>query len=446
MRIGIIGAGNMGATLAAQLTRLGHQVAIANSRGPRTLAGVAAQTGATPVHITDVTSKADVVIVTIPEKNIPELPAGLLAALPGDTVVIDTGNYVPKLRDGHIDAIDAGVPESQWVQSQLRHPVVKAFNTIGPASLASLGKPAGAAGRAAIPVAGDDPAAKSAVLELADQLGFDGLDAGPLAESWRQQPGTPIYTTDLPLDAARQALADATPEQTASWRSRHPQHKKPDTTVHPSSRTGVRFVLANPSDPSRLNEFNDWYDTYSAAITVPGYLANDIHFENPGASGGRNSPRYATIYDIVAPDPAAAWPDTEHSPAYPTQLFSDPRATLVSPALRASYALIGSQLQPGPHGPLTGIHVILSNGGGDTERQHQETQILQTGLFYSAARFRIIEGSPEPAEWLQVFETDDPDPLHTYLRATSHTPPAPQIQTQLSESFRLAGARKTNGA
>jgi 8-hydroxy-5-deazaflavin:NADPH oxidoreductase len=436
----------MGATLAAQLTRLGHQVAIANSRGPRTLAGVAAQTGATPVPITDVTSKADVVIVTIPEKNIPELPAGLLAGLPGDTVVIDTGNYVPKLRDGHIDAIDAGMPESQWVQSQLRHPVVKAFNTIGPASLASLGKPAGAAGRAVIPVTGDDPAAKSAVLELADQLGFDGLDAGPLAESWRQQPGTPIYTTDLPLDAARQALADATPEQTASWRSRHPQHKKPDTTMHPSSRTGVRFVLANPSDPSRLNEFNDWYDTYSAALTVPGYLANDIHFENPGASGENTSPRYATIYDIVAPDPAAAWPDTEHSPAYPTQLFSDPRAKLVSPALRASYALIGSQLQPGQHGPLTGIHVILSNGGSDTERQHWEAQILQTGLFYSAARFRIIEGSPEPAEWLEVFETDDPDPLHTYLRATSHTLPASQIQPQLSESFRLAGARKTNCA
>ena len=321
MRIGIIGAGNMGATLAAQLTRLGHQVAIANSRGPRTLAGVAAQTGATPVPITDVTSKADVVIVTIPEKNIPELPAGLLAALPGDTVVIDTGNYVPKLRDGHIDAIDAGVPESQWVQSQLRHPVVKAFNTIGPASLASLGKPAGTAGRTVIPVAGDDPAAKAVVLELADQLGFDGLDAGPLAESWRQQPGTRIFTTDLPLDAARQALADAIPEQTAGWRSRHPQHRKLTTAMHPSSRTGVRFVLANPSDPSRLDEFSDWYETYSAAITVPGYLANDVHFENPGASGGRNSPRYATIYDIVSPDPATAWPATEHSPAYPAQLF-----------------------------------------------------------------------------------------------------------------------------
>jgi 8-hydroxy-5-deazaflavin:NADPH oxidoreductase len=219
MRIGIIGAGNMGATLAARLTRLGHQVAIANSRGPQTLAGVAARTGATPVPITDITSKADVVIVAIPEKNIPELPAGLLSALPEDTVVIDAGNYVPKLRDGHVVAIDAGLPESQWVQSQLRRPVIKAFNTIRPASLASLGKPAGATGRTVIPVAGDNPAARAVVLELADQLGFDGLDAGPLAESWRQQPGTPVYTTDLPLDAARQALADATPEQTASWRS-----------------------------------------------------------------------------------------------------------------------------------------------------------------------------------------------------------------------------------
>jgi hypothetical protein len=184
-----------------------------------TLAGVAARAGATPVPVAQVPRKADVVIVAIPEKSILDLPAGLLSVLPGETVVVDAGNYVPQLRDGRIDAIDAGLPESQWVQSQLRHPVVKAFNTIRPASLASLGKPAGAAGRTAIPVAGDNPAAKAVVLELADQLGFDGLDAGPLAESWRQQPGTPVFTTDLPLDAARQALTDATPQQTANWRS-----------------------------------------------------------------------------------------------------------------------------------------------------------------------------------------------------------------------------------
>jgi hypothetical protein len=216
--------------------------------------------------------------------------------------------------------------------------------------------------------------------------------------------------------------------------------------MYPGNRTGVRFVLTNPSDPRRLNEFSDWYDTYSAAITVPGYLANDVHFENPDASGERDSPRHATIYDILTPDPATAWPDTEHSPAYPTHLFSDPRAKLVSPVLRASYALVGSRLQPGQHGPLTGIHVVLSNGGDDTERQHQEAQVLQTSAFYSAARFRIIEGSPEPAEWLEVFETDDPDPLHTYPQETSDTRLAPQIQLQLSQSFRLADAGKTNAA
>jgi predicted dinucleotide-binding enzyme len=444
MRIGIIGAGNMGATLATQLTRLGHNVTVANSRGPQTLVQVAAQTGATPVPITQIATKADVVIVSIPERNIPELPTGLFGALPEDTVVIDTGNYVPNLRDVHINAIDAGLPESQWVQSQLHHPVVKAFNTIRPASLTHLGKPAGAAGRIVTPVAGDDPAAKSVVLELADQLGFDGLDAGPLAESWRQQPGTPIYTTDLPLDAARQALEDATPIQTSSWRGQHPEHRTLTTATHPTTRTGVRFVLTNPSDPSRLNEFNDWYETYSKAITVPGYLANDFHFENPDAGGGKNSPRYATIYDIVSPDPATAWQGTEASPSYPTYLFSDPRATLVSPALRASYALVRSQRRPGQHGPLTGIHVILSNGSGDTERQRREADVLQGGLFYSAARFRIIEGSPEPAEWLEVFETDDPDPLHTYPRVTSHTVPTSQPQPELSESFRLAGAWKTS--
>ena len=198
MHIGIIGAGNMGATLAAQLTRLGHQVTVANSRGPQALSDVAARTGATPVPVTQVTRKADVVIVAIPEKSIPELPAGLLSALPEDTVVIDACNYVPTLRDGHIDAIDAGLPESQWVQAQLRHPVVKAFNTIRPTSLASLGKPAGTPGRAAIPVAGDNPAAKSVVLELADQLGFDGLDAGHSPSPGASSPAPPSTPPTYP--------------------------------------------------------------------------------------------------------------------------------------------------------------------------------------------------------------------------------------------------------
>jgi hypothetical protein len=216
--------------------------------------------------------------------------------------------------------------------------------------------------------------------------------------------------------------------------------------MHEARRTGVRFVLTNPADPGRLGDFSGWYDTYAAALTVPGYLADAFRFENPDAIAGQNSPRYATIYDIVTSDPATAWPDTEHSPDYPTHMFSDPRARLVAPALRASYALVGSQARPGEHGPLTGIHVILSNGGDDTGRQQREAQVLQTGLFYSAARFRIIEGSPEPAEWLEVFETDARDPLDTYARATSPTPSASEIQPDLSRSFRLAHAYKPSAA
>jgi predicted dinucleotide-binding enzyme len=222
MRIAIIGAGNMGAALAERLTRAGHEVTIANSRGPETLAGVAAKSGTTAAPIVGVASHADIVVISIPEGSIPKLPVGLFSDLPEGTVVIDTGNYVPIPRDGQIAAIDAGQPESQWVQSQLHHPVVKAFNTIRSASLSTLGKPAGSAGRIAVPVAGDDPTAKSVVLKLVDELGFDALDAGSLGESWRQQPGTPIWTSDLPLDAARQALKSASPQHAARWRNQTP--------------------------------------------------------------------------------------------------------------------------------------------------------------------------------------------------------------------------------
>src|SRR5260370_40542371 len=162
--------------------------------------------------------------------------------------------------------------------------------------------------------------------------------------------------------------------------------------MHETRRTGVRFVLTNPADPGRLDDFSDWYDTYAAALTVPGYLADAFRFENPDASPGPASPRYATIYDIAPSDPATAWPDTEHSPDYPTHLFSDPRAKLVAPVLRASYALVGSQARPGEHGRLTGIHVVLSNGGGDPGRPHPDPRALRPRLFYSASRFPLLHG------------------------------------------------------
>src|SRR4030095_14251860 len=219
MKIGIIGAGNVGGTFTRRLTALGHQVSVANSRGPETLTNLAAETGATAVSVTDAARAGDVLIVTIPEKNIPTLPDGLFAETPENVVVVDTGNYYPKQRDGRIGEIEDGMPESRWVEKQLGRSVVKAFNNIYAEHLGKLGRPQGAPGRIALPVAGDDATAKAVVLRLIDQRGFDGVDAGGLDESWRQQPGTPVYATDLDADGVRRALARASRERRPEWRA-----------------------------------------------------------------------------------------------------------------------------------------------------------------------------------------------------------------------------------
>ena len=154
MRIGIIGAGQIGGTLARRLTALGHEVSIANSRGPGSLAGLAQETGARPVTVEQAARAGEVVIVTIPMKNVPQLPARLFEGVPDDVVVVDTGNYYPQQRDGRIDPIEGGTTESRWVSEQLGRQVVKAFNNIYASHLLERGKPKGAAGRIALPVAG----------------------------------------------------------------------------------------------------------------------------------------------------------------------------------------------------------------------------------------------------------------------------------------------------
>lgn len=220
MNIGIIGAGNIGGNLTRRFQELGHKVFVANSRSPETLADLAAETGATPVTVEEAARSGDVVIVTIPEKNIPSLPRELFAGVPDNVVVVDTGNYYPQQRDGQIGGIEGGMVESRWVSQQLGRPVVKAFNNIYAEHLLKLGKPPGAPGRIALPVAGDDDRAKSVVLKLVDELGFDGVDAGHLDDSWRQQPGTPVYAADFDAHGVRKALASATQERKPEWRAK----------------------------------------------------------------------------------------------------------------------------------------------------------------------------------------------------------------------------------
>jgi predicted dinucleotide-binding enzyme len=219
MRIGIIGAGNIEGNLTRRLAALGHEVSVANSRGPETLVPLTQETGAKAVSAAEAVHDKDLVVVTIPEKNIPDLPAGLFDGISADVVVIDTGNYYPQQRDGRIDDIENGMPESRWVERQLGRPVVKAFNNIYAQHLLDHGKPAGTPGRIALPVAGDDPAAKAVVMRLIDELGFDPVDAGGLDESWRQQPDTPVYGTDFDAEGVRRALAEASPERKAEWRA-----------------------------------------------------------------------------------------------------------------------------------------------------------------------------------------------------------------------------------
>jgi predicted dinucleotide-binding enzyme len=217
MKIGIIGAGQIGGTLARRLRATGHEVSIANSRGPASLADLARETGAKAVTVEQAARAGELVIVTIPMKNIPQLPRGLFGNLPDNVVVVDTGNYYPQQRDGRIDTIEEGTTESRWVSQQLGRPVVKAFNNIYARHLLERGKPKGAPDRIALPVAGDDARAKEVVIRLLDQLGFDGVDAGSLDNSWRQQPGTPVYGTDFDAAGVRKALADAKAERTAAF-------------------------------------------------------------------------------------------------------------------------------------------------------------------------------------------------------------------------------------
>jgi predicted dinucleotide-binding enzyme len=219
MKIGIIGAGQIGGTLTRRFSALGHEVLVANSRGPETLAGLAAETGARAVSVPEAVRGVDLVVVTIPEKNVPSLPAGLFANTGERVVVIDTGNYYPRQRDGRIEAIEEGLPESRWVEQQLGRPVVKAFNNIYARHLLELGRPAGTPGRIALPVAGDDDAAKAVVLRLVDELGFDGVDAGGLDESWRQQPGTPVYAKDFDAAGVKRALAETSKDRGPEWRA-----------------------------------------------------------------------------------------------------------------------------------------------------------------------------------------------------------------------------------
>ncbi|GKS76502.1 NAD(P)-binding domain-containing protein [Acidovorax sp. SUPP950] len=206
MNIGIIGSGNIGSTLARNLRALGHEVLIANSRGPSTLSAFAAETGVVAATPEQAAKEKDLVILAIPQLAVTDLPISVLQA--NSAVVVDAGNYYPA-RDGTVTKIEAGATDSEWIASVLGRPVIKAFNNILAASLARLGTADETRARIALSVAGDDPTAKQLVQSVIREMGFDAIDGGTLSDSWRQQPGTPGYCKDMSAPQLKAALASA---------------------------------------------------------------------------------------------------------------------------------------------------------------------------------------------------------------------------------------------
>jgi predicted dinucleotide-binding enzyme len=209
MRIGIVGTGLIGGTLARLLVADGHEVAVSNSRDPDTLQQVAAELGpaARALRAAEAAAYGELVVVSIPFGRYRELPPEPFAG----KIVLDTGNYYPA-RDGRIAELDehratsAGLLAGHLAGAR----VVKAFNTIYWEHLRDGGRPdAPARDRPAIPIAGDDAAAKAVVTELIDRLGFTAVDTGLLVDSWRQEPGAPVYGAEVGPDQAVALIAQA---------------------------------------------------------------------------------------------------------------------------------------------------------------------------------------------------------------------------------------------
>src|ERR1700756_11036 len=196
MNIGVIGTGDIGAVIVKKLRDAGYPVKMANSKGPDSLRELAAKTGAIPVSVEEVVQDVDILFLVLPQKAFPVLPKGLLNKAKKETIVIDVGNYYP-WRDGRIDEIESGLADSAWVEKQIGRPVVKVLNSIVYKALAGAGRPMGSRDRVALPISGDNPKAKEIVAQLIDRIGFDSVDAGTIAQSWRQQPGSPVYCTNL---------------------------------------------------------------------------------------------------------------------------------------------------------------------------------------------------------------------------------------------------------
>jgi predicted dinucleotide-binding enzyme len=209
MRFGIIGAGPIGSNISKKLVKNGHDVKIADARGIERLEGK--ELTGTPVSVEDVITNIDVLIISIPFHAMPSI-RNVVDKVREEVVVVDTSNYYP-FRDNKIEEIENGMVESVWVYNQLSRPIIKAFNNLLAFTLENEGTLEGTSGRIAIAIAGNDQSQKQIIMDVVNELGFDAVDSGSLSDSWRQQPGTPAYCTELTKDELTIALKKANKEK-----------------------------------------------------------------------------------------------------------------------------------------------------------------------------------------------------------------------------------------
>lgn len=214
MRFGIIGAGPIGSNLAKKLVEIGHDVKIADARGIERLEGK--KLTGTPVIVEDVIKNIDVLITSIPFHALPSI-RNIIDKVGEEVVVVDTSNYYPQISN-KIEEIENGMVESVWVSNHLGRPIIKAFNNFLAYTLEHHGTPEGTTGRIAIAIAGDDLSQKQIIMRVANDLGFDSIDSGSLSDSWRQQPGTPAYCTELTKEELTIALNKANKEKASFLR------------------------------------------------------------------------------------------------------------------------------------------------------------------------------------------------------------------------------------
>jgi predicted dinucleotide-binding enzyme len=217
MKIGLIGTGVVGSGIAKKMVATGHKVKVNNRSQWSELVLKAKELDASPATLEELVKDVEVIFLSVPTIAIPGFSKDLFKNIQPDVIIVETTNYYP-FRDGEIEELVNGKVESVWVSEQLGMPVIKAFSSLPAYSLMHGGKDGGTDDRIAIAVSGDDERAKQIISRLINDAGFDAVDAGSLSESWRHQPGTPAYCTNLNAAQLKKALASGIREKAPSIR------------------------------------------------------------------------------------------------------------------------------------------------------------------------------------------------------------------------------------